>query len=768
LKKRYFSRMKKFFFLLAIANCFNINAQIITTIAGNGSNAYSGDGGQATLAGIYAPSGVVFDPMGNLYIVSVNGRVRMVNTTGIITTLAGTSTMGYSGDGGPATAAQFYDPEGIKTDALGNLYIADWGNSRIRVINSSGILNTKAGSGTGVYNGDGMPAVSADIDTPTNISFDAAGNLYIADQGNNRIRKVNTSGIISTVAGYGSAGSCCSGGYGGDGGPATAGQLNGPSAIAFDVAGNMYIADELNNRIRMVNTAGMITTVAGNGTLGYSGDEGKATDAELHYPSDIAFDATGNLYIADSQNNRIRMVNTSGIISTVVGNGTSGFSGDGGFSTLAEIYLPERLAFDNAGNLYFSDSYNSRVRKVTYCPTPLNLNISGTDSICPGTNTTLHVSGASTYVWSANAGSSTLDSVTVSPISNAVYSVTGISGGCIAVKNFTVSPYSISINHDSVVCIGSSAILSASGATNYTWMPGGVTTNTLSVSTVGVYTVTAKKGACNLATTITVNPKPSVTINLSNYDHCPNSSQTVTLTANGTLITYAWYPLSSFYSVNGNIAVINHPSSTQSFTVYGMDGNGCVNSADTVVEIYPQPIDTFVIQPDPTPHVWDVYPSYPANIASVSWDWGDNSSEDTTLYPSHTYAVAGYYDICLFVTDSNGCFNGYCLPVSLYRKTNNTMVYINVKNEATGISQVIDNKEQVSIYPNPAVTNFIIETNATDKQSLQVYDVNGKVVLSQTINGKTSIDASNLADGIYTISLSNNEGLIHKRLIIAR
>jgi sugar lactone lactonase YvrE len=331
---------------------------IITTAAGNGTQGYTGDGGPAAGAELNYPIGVAFDASGNLYIADAeNNRVCRVDKAGIITTAAGNGTQGYTGDGGPAAVAELNYPMGVAFDASGNLYIADTENNRIRKVDRAGVITTVAGTGTQGYSSEG-PAISAELNQPTGVAVDNAGNLYIADNQNFCIRRVDTGGFITTVAGNGTQG------YGGDGGPATGAELDYPTGVAVDNAGNLYIADARNNRVRRVDRSGVITTVAGNGVQGYGGDGGLATSAELNYPAGLAFDASGNLYIADNGNNRIRKVDTRGVIATVAGNGTQGYGGDGGLATSAELNYPAGLAFDASGNLYVADIKNNRIRKV--------------------------------------------------------------------------------------------------------------------------------------------------------------------------------------------------------------------------------------------------------------------------------------------------------------------------------------------------------------------------------------------------------------------
>ena len=311
----------------------------------------------AANASVSLTEGVATDAAGNTYFSSVLSCVFKVDTHGMLTRVAGTCRTGYSGDGGQATSAQLNGGDGLAVDAVGNLYIADGSNQRIRKVSTDGMITTVAGNGSYGYSGDGGPATSAQLAYPTGVAVDAAGNLYISDNGNQRIRKVTANGTITTVAGNGSSG------YSGDGGTATSAQLGAPMNVALDAAGNLFIAEWTNYRVRKVSN-GIITTVAGNGTSGFSGDGGPAVNAELGLPWGITVDFSGSLYIADGQNHRIRMVAPNGTISTVAGNGTYGYSGDGGPAAGAQLYSPHGVAVDGAGNLYISDLGNHRIREV--------------------------------------------------------------------------------------------------------------------------------------------------------------------------------------------------------------------------------------------------------------------------------------------------------------------------------------------------------------------------------------------------------------------
>jgi sugar lactone lactonase YvrE len=333
--------------------------QTITTVAGNGTAASTGDGGQATAASLNSPSGAAVDSSGNLFIADTGSSViRKVNaSTGIITTVAGNGSFGFSGDGGPATAASLNQPNALAIDGAGNLFISDITNNRVRRV-TNGTITTVAGDGTAAFGGDGGPATAASLNQPTGVAVDGSGNLFIADRFNGRVRRVDAStGIITTVAGNGSFG------FSGDGGPATAAPLNHPTGVAVDGSGNLFIVDSSNQRIRQVSN-GVITTVAGNGTHGFSGDGGPATAAALNFPWGIAVDGAGNLFVADQFNFRVRRVDAStGIITTVAGTGQSGFSGDGGPATAANVD-PFAVALDSTGNLFIADPSNSRIRRV--------------------------------------------------------------------------------------------------------------------------------------------------------------------------------------------------------------------------------------------------------------------------------------------------------------------------------------------------------------------------------------------------------------------
>ena len=360
--------MKYFFvtiFLLGLLKA--ADAQVVVTIAGNGTPGYSGDNSSAIAASINNPDVIRFDHIGNKYIADEhNNVVRKISTAGIITTIAGTGTEGYSGDNGPATNAMLRRPSDVAVDDSGNIYISD-GNNTIRKINNSGIIRTIAGTGAQGYSGDNGPATNAKLFDPIGVILKSDGDLIFSDNGNNCVRKISKSGIITTVAGTGASG------YNGDEIQATNATFSYTGYIALSVSGEIYVGDYGNSRVRKIDAAGIVTTVAGNGMAGNSGDGGLATSAKLRSPSGVIFDQLGNMYISDRLEGVIRKVTTDGIITTVAGNDTIGFSGDGGPATSAkfnnDLYCS---AIDLAGNLYIADPNNNRIRRVNYNTTAVN------------------------------------------------------------------------------------------------------------------------------------------------------------------------------------------------------------------------------------------------------------------------------------------------------------------------------------------------------------------------------------------------------------
>ncbi len=342
---------------------------IIGTIAGNGLNQFSGDGGPAIAASIVAPEMVAVDAAGNVYIGSYfDTRIRKISPNGLITTVAGTGTAGFSGDGGPAVSAKIQNPQALAVDGAGNLYISDTGNYRIRRVDAKGIITTIAGNGLDTSS-DGVPAIAlretpalkASI-VPLGVVLDRTGTLFFCDSSTHRVAQLTSTGTIVTVAGNGNQG------ISGDGGPALAASLSVPLNIALDPSGNLFIADLAVSGIRKVTSAGVIASLAGYGAAQFSGDNGPATLAAFNYPQSVALDGTGRMVIADSFNNRLRRVEKDGTVQTIAGTGDLPISADadeGVDARKAGLAAPAGVAFDKSGNLYVTELFLSRVRKIT-------------------------------------------------------------------------------------------------------------------------------------------------------------------------------------------------------------------------------------------------------------------------------------------------------------------------------------------------------------------------------------------------------------------
>jgi len=363
---RYFYISVLTFFLAS-----GVSAQTINTVAGNGGNAYSGNGGQATAASLSDPEDARPDAAGNFFTSEFTNYVtRKITAAGVMNAYAGNNVAAFAGDGGQATAAEIDWSYGVAVDALGNVYCCDFYGQRIRKVNAAGVISTVAGNGTGGFSGDGGQATAAEINGPASLAVDVNNNVYIGDWYNNVIRKITVAtGKISTVAGTNVAG------YNGDGIQATAAQLQDPEGVAVDAAGNIYIADTYNYRIRKVAAStGLISTVVGTGASGYNGDNIQATTAQLSFPRGVCVNTAGDLYIADQSQSRIRKVAVgTGIITTYAGNGVGGFFGDGGPATAAEFSSPCKAQVDAAGNVYIADLFNQRIRKIGNVPLPITL-----------------------------------------------------------------------------------------------------------------------------------------------------------------------------------------------------------------------------------------------------------------------------------------------------------------------------------------------------------------------------------------------------------
>ena len=503
-----------FYFILSVIPCI-AHAQIITTIAGNGIFGYGGNSGPATLATLNGPSGVALDSNNNLYFTdNANWVVRMINSRGIISTIAGNNTFGYGGDGGPATNAAIWTPTYLKVAKNGDIYIVELEDERIRKVTTSGNISTVAGYGGYGYYGDGGPAIDASFTNIYDIALDSSENIYIADAGDNVIRKItNSTGIINYIAGDGFGAAhgygFGYGGYSGDGGSATLAELNTPCGVAIDDSGYIYIADTWNSVVRKINPTGIITTIAGNGIAGYSGDGGQASASSLNHPGAIAVDKNGNIYLSDSYYSRIRKINKSGIITTIAGNGSISYGGDNGPATAAGIN-PTSIAVDLCHNLYIADQSNSRIRKIS--------GISGIVAICQGTSTLLEDDAPGGTWLTSTPSIASIDSTgVVTGISSGSAYIYYIIGADTAVTPVVVNTAPISgvISGNTNLCVRTMDTLTTTSSLGY-WhgsnSSASVTGNVITGTTPGIdtvyYTVNYTCGNATSLFVVTVNSTP--------------------------------------------------------------------------------------------------------------------------------------------------------------------------------------------------------------------------------------------------------------------
>jgi hypothetical protein len=546
----------------------------IVTIAGGGTGGL-GDDGLATSATLSYPTRVSIDISGNIYIADyANNRIRKVDhNSGIITTVAGNGTAGYSGDNGPATSASLRSPLGVSVDASGNIYIADTDNNRIRKVDISGTISTLAGNGTPTFAGDNGPATSASLNFPVGVSVDTSGNIYIADTDNHRIRKVDISGTISTLAGNGTPT------FAGDGGDATLASLNLPTSVSVNDSGNIYIADFANNRIREVYSSGTITTVAGNGTVTYSGDGVPATSASLYAPYGVAVDALGNIFIADTFHSRVRKVDTLGIITTVTGNGTWAFSGDNGPAASAAVNRPYGVLVDAAENIYIADTYNNRIRKVLALAPSINV----TDSIAPISDLQMNFGNT------IEGTSSPSQTITISNTGSADLTVTNIQ-----IAGTDADQFSLYLSGGTAPCYSATPTVTAGSycTVSVTFSPTStgtksaalaIASNDLSAATVSVSmsgTGTAIP-VPQIAVTDSVAPIDDHQIPFGNVTQGMISNQTVTVTNSG--------------NADLNIFTINQPSAPFSIPTDNCSGQ-TISPASTctlTVRFAPTTVGTF-------------------------------------------------------------------------------------------------------------------------------------------------------------------------------
>jgi hypothetical protein len=754
---------------------YNAKAQTITTVVGNGISGFMGDSAAANACELHSQYGTHFDTAGNLYIAdALNHRIRKVSTNGIITTVVGTGVPGYSGDGAAATAAQLYRPTDVAIDAMGNLYIADEFNFVVRKVDTAGIISTYAGTNISGYSGDGGMANVAQLSRPNTITIDVSGNMYISLYQDGVIRKIDTAGIISTIAGSGAQG------YSGDGGQATSASFYEPCKVAIDNSGNLYIADEYNQVVRKVDASGIITTVAGNGSAGYSGDGGPATSASINYCEFVQVDGSGNLYIADKLNNRIRKVDaSSGIITTIVGNGNQGYSGDGSLATSASIYYPEAITFDVNGNLYFSDWGNSCVRKVDFSSTPCTssniITVSGDSTMCAGDTIILTASGSANYSWGANTIITSASSAAVYPTISTVYSVTGVdTNGCVTnPTSFTVNVANGCVwpgdaNEDLVVDMYDMLTLgmqygdtgAARSSVSTSWW-GYSCTNWQDTLAYG--NGNAKYADCNGDGKIDLNDTVAITANYS-QTHAYKQAQPQQVFTNNADV-YVVFNQSNYAAgdvVNADVYLGS--SSNQQSNFYGTTFS--INYDPTTVVSGSEKL-AFANSWIGTMNVDNM------NISHISSAQGKVDAAIVRINHTNT---SGYGKIATFsFTLKNSVSNG-----SLAITTTNGVKIDHVGNQLTlntgtdtaSISSAAAIQKitagVVSVYPNP--TKGLVTFNLSSSTSTPFTITNniGQVVKAGNFTKSTTLDVSDLDNGVYFVNITQNNQNINTKIIIQK
>lgn len=618
------------FFFLFIG--FNSNGQIITTVAGDGTYGYTGDGGVATVAELYFPSSVNVDLEGNIYICDWgNNNIRKVDTLGIISTIAGTGASGFSGDGGQATVAELYTPTGVSVDFSGNILTTDYGNERIRKINTLGIINTICGNGIRGYSGDGGNASLAELNLSADITTDILGNIYISDDGNFRVRKISGNGVINTIAGGGSQ-------FPVTGLSSTSVQISNTEGIAVDSYGNLFLADWGNALAYKFDTLGLVTIIAGTGSGGYSGDGGPASSAQLAAPNGVAIDAAGNIYIADTGNGVVRKINTLGIISTFAGGG-SNYPGDGGLATLADINDPVRVATDWSGNVYIAEHAGARVQKVIVPCIPPTIDLSiPTNSVCPGETVILRPHGAGKYNWMpGNIVSSVLS---INPTTSIVYTLTASTGTCSTIQAIPILVYplpKVNLGNDTALCKPSYMLSTNSNDSSYLWNTGATTPQINAINT-GTYWVTViDSNECKNSDTINIILFAPPKINLlKDSSECGNSFSPLFINATySNAVSYNWSN-----GFNGQTQTISNPGT---YWVNFILNTSCVSRDSFNLSLYPYP--TVNLGHDTTFCLGDL----PLNAFNSSCTYLWNNGETT---PSIIATHAGIYWV---LVNNHGC-----------------------------------------------------------------------------------------------------------------
>ena len=690
--------MKKWGLIVLFLLSFTAKSQTITTVASTGGGI------------VYDPGQLFFDKFGNLYIgCALCYKVLKIDTAGIITIFAGTGTIGSSGDGGPATAAEFNQPGAITTDTFGNVYIGDAGNGKIRKVDViTGIITTFAGTVPG-YGGDGGPATAAMLNCPDGFHFDKYGNLYVADYCNDRIRKINTSGIITTIAGNGIMASA------GDGGPATAAECYPDYNMCMDAIGDLFFCDNANSTIRKIDTSGIISTIAGDstGAYTYSGDDVPALGAPMG-PGAITFEENGLLLISDNYNNRIRMVDSSGIIHTIVGDGIMGSTGDGGPATTSELDGPVGIVFDQCGNLYIAQVDDPCIRKVLFdplsvTPTPtVNISATTSDTVCLGTFVTLNA---------AVAGGGSVSTSYNWYVNGVIVSTSG-------------SSYSyIPANGDSIRC----TIVSFNPCSS----PGTASSNVVHIVIDTPF-----------LPTINITASPGDTVCMSEVNVVTFSSS---ISYGGTTPVYQWI-VDGVHIGTGLSTYSYSPANGDSIRCVLTSNASCVSPSIVSSNTIDMVVDTLII---PTISIASNATAAIGSIVTINAavanagssyiiHWYDNGVFfSSTTVPVVTYTKVSGTDVitATVISTSTGCYD------STTSGADTVMVNLGIHN--MGI-------QSLDVYPNPVTNKVHIDGDAV---SYKITRIVGTTLLQGNLAGReNSIDISSFMPGIYMLEIMNNEG----------
>jgi len=783
---------------------------VVTTFAGSGTAGYAE--GSGTAASFNSPTGIALDGAGNVYVAdSYNHRIRKISPTGVVTTLAGSGTGGYAD--GTGTAASFNWPKGVAVDGVGNVYVADQSNNRIRKVSPAGLVTSFAGSATSGF-ADGL-GTTASFDWPSGIAIDGTGNIYVADQGNNRIRKISPAGVVTTLAGSEIRGFAD--------GTGNVASFDSPGGVAVDGAGNVYAADQNNNRIRKISPLGIVTTLAGSSISGFA--DGTGTDAYFRFPHGVAVDGTGNVYVADQFNHRIRIISPAGVVTTLAGSGTRAFAD--GTRSAASFWNPVGVAVDGAGNVYVADRFNNRIRKISPTGVVTTLAGSGSFGFANGMGTAasfanpsgVAVDGAAN-VYVADAGNNRIRKIspagvvtTLAGSGTATYS--DGTGTAAAFNN----PYGVALDGSGNVYVtdysnnrirkispaGVVTTLAGSGTTGYANGIGTAASfyNPIGIAVDGADNIYVADAGNHVIRKLTPQCTTQITPTISGYpSFCQGSYTQLTSSS----------PIGNLWSTGDTTRFINI-GAAGTYTVRVISG-ACTSAAS-------QPFLVSLAGPSPTTINFDTTSSRcfgariqltPAgNYTHYAWNTGE-TTRSILVRQTGTYSVqVANADSCfglpsppIFIAfDTNWCtvqifrLGVDSLTASVWADsyiwyldgiqllTNNSLKTIPIQGNGvytfraviggrisplsnpiviTSANQAL-NAPKLSLYPNPT-TGVVTLTTTSDAQTVSITNMVGQLVYTAIAQEQMELNLSHLAKGMYLVKVKSNKGLKTERLVI--